>query len=670
MTLYYTNTYGNFYVPVGTVLKLSPTFVPAAWNGWTWEPVAGWLTSSLMTVGSFPVPALLRQHDQRPTPLRIPIVPTKPARKEYDSEEDWRNYGTRISGIDAALKLIRQGTTSMFDPEGENPGYHVSYRGEVGPQTVDQTLWEYGGPWYSFWGFQFPQVLTRNGYLLGDYSRNPFDTIAGVGDIGGPVFDRYRRSGTSPLWPVVTHLVPHLEHIKGRLGADWRIDFQTYTKTSLRLFGFDYEASVDGRHVRVYFNVEGTTRDWGHAYPTIYCRQVTQEVEYSFDFYPENLQPPDHDFVHGQYDKIQSVGRLEVTRNALITGTYSYWNDNPKPWLGIAYHHQYTETNFCLANKPTKVDEEVQSTEGMFKAFKRADLITDFRHQVNKVQGDIRLSALLSTSDALQGTDIDTNVLEALYELKGIAELIPDFSALLDAVKDFAAGRILHTLRDMVDFATSLKLQMSFGVNPTVDFFVAVIPRLGELWATLASGLDERKVITHRGTYTFAFPNWEFGREFSYLTTRTLVRHYQKPSSVFAIVKALGLAPIPSNFWDILPMSFVVDWMTGLRERIVNIEGLVTFLEMDVIHLVHTFRVDSPLSASELTKFGMVTNNLGVTEPEPIIRWFVRDVSRHFPKTGVDGRYDFAQPQRPPPWEISGSLAFQILFGRGSKGRG
>lgn len=658
----YTNTGGAWYVPLATVFDWSP--IQTSWGGYGWDPIPSWLNSSMYTIGTY---SALTALGAFPTtysrPLRIPLAQVKPAKMVYDPQVDELRYGNRLSGIKQFKDLLLKGSLSVFDDKGERPTRHVSYRGEVGPQLGNNELWRDSGDVYGYWG-RWDRMFYEVSDTSGQTSRNVIDMIgAGDTDDGVPRMNLIRRSGLSPLYPNLNRFSELIRRITDELGWYWVIHFPTWCPSTLELKNFQYQPHTNDKvGGLISYTVINTTRDWGHAFPTPYCRSQTWDVELRFDFTPKPV-PATHDFVLGSYERIQSVGDFTYSRKAICTEAYSYWEPS---W---ALTHPFTTqsfsktlSDFCLADIPSKADESIRSTTELFPNFRKSRIRAEFQFNVDRLEGDIIRSAICSTSDALSDVGVDTNVIEALYELQGISELLPDISSLVKAVKALAKGRYLESLYDYVDFATSLNLSLTFGLNPTVEFFLTVIPRIYELLNTVQRSVNQRRVVRY-GTFKYTFPEGEFGRTSSTLLTRTKVTHYQQPSNVLSILGSLGLKPFPSNFWDLVPMSFVVDWVVGIGTRLNQLETYITYMDLDVVSLVHTFRVDTPLTDTELNTFGFRRNELFMSDP-PGMRWFVRDISRHFPPY-YDGRYDFQLPQKSPPWELSGSLAFQILFGGG-----
>jgi hypothetical protein len=299
-------------------------------------------------------------------------------------------------------------------------------------------------------------------------------------------------------------------------------------------------------------------------------------------------------------------------------------------------------------------------------SFSRRPYLWDFSKRVERYFGDIRLSSYLSASDALDQISggIDDNLVETLGEADEVLTLLP---GLIESSRDIirlAKNPSEVTIRGVLDIIASLRLQQKFALEPDFQLVTEVLPRMESVARRIQKLASSGEVIG-RGSFTYEFPLWEFGRENSKLVTRSKVISSRDSKALLEKalgVRALGLLPSPSSLWDLVPFSFVVDWFTDIGGRLRDLESAGFLALMNIQCYTHSYTISSSLTDDELAKDGLVSASYSGSK-RPEVRYYAREVSSCVPRIS-DGRYDFRLPGRLPNWLTAGSLIWQLIFAK------
>jgi hypothetical protein len=119
---------------------------------------------------------------------------------------------------------------------------------------------------------------------------------------------------------------------------------------------------------------------------------------------------------------------------------------------------------------------------------------------------------------------------------------------------------------------------------------------------------------------------------------------------------ACGILPKPSNLWDLVPFSFIANWITGVGANIRRLEYIAVLATIPAYY-VHSYTIASPFTLDELQGW-----NLGSESVAPLtFKIYYRDVSLYVPLMR-DTEFGFALPSSVPPLAVIGSLLYQLLF--------
>lgn len=295
-----------------------------------------------------------------------------------------------------------------------------------------------------------------------------------------------------------------------------------------------------------------------------------------------------------------------------------------------------------------------------FPTTKMYAALDSFRDSVRIQWRDIVPASMFSAVKALQEVQLgtSTDVLQTLYKLPGYRDMLPK---VIDAVKilgdiyrrDLSAS----TIREVLDLASATTLQANFQWRPVSQLVTTELPKIARAVSVLT---EDRKVSIGRGSWSFDFAPNTFGRDSSHLLVRTKIVLDVSSRSLAASLlgyDALGIIPKPSNLWDLLPFTFIVNWFTGVGPAIRRAEYSLLMSTLPAYY-VHTYAITSPLTSNEMTLWSM-SSSLGDSLS---MKEFDRDVS-HFSPLPRDSKFGFGIPTELPSLGVLGSLLYQ-LFGR------
>jgi hypothetical protein len=245
-----------------------------------------------------------------------------------------------------------------------------------------------------------------------------------------------------------------------------------------------------------------------------------------------------------------------------------------------------------------------------------------------------------------------------LVKLPKYKEMIPKISEAIRLASD-----VLHrdlsgeTIKDIIHLFSGTTLQASFQWRPWLSFIQKDLPLIVSDWSRL---FDQRQLVIGRGHWDFDFPDGSFSRRDVHLDVRTKVVMDLSGNSLAAGLlglDGLGILPKPSNLWDLIPFSFVLNWFTGVGSEIRNVEYSAFLLGIPA-YFVHTYTLTSPLTPDELGALDLQC----VRSDAPIaVKVYLRHVSVYSPLPR-DTRFGFGIPQQLPPLGVIGALLIQLLL--------
>lgn len=279
---------------------------------------------------------------------------------------------------------------------------------------------------------------------------------------------------------------------------------------------------------------------------------------------------------------------------------------------------------------------------------------------VNRL-ADLRPASFHTTAEAVEDLieDLDTNMIEAIVELRDVAGMLPELGKLVDAVVAIKSGQPLRTIRDLIDFATATRLQDRFAWAPTRDLLEGGLEQFARAYETLSRKLDgEIPLVGRSSVFRYDLPdNFLMGGQLQVRTKVVAGGSMNDHLRRVLGVRALGFLPTGSSIWDLIPLSFVVDWFANIGGRLRDLESLTLLSAIGPRVVVHSYLVDIPLDEAALSFLGIDSyRSLGAPA---VVRLYVREVSQHMPPIR-NGSIDFALPVSTPNWATAGSLLWQL----------
>lgn len=670
--------WGKTYASIG-YLGITPSFVQTPWF-WYGDPVPNIFSSALFPCARMVLTDLLGAYPGA-APMLVQKFTTKPKVFPYDPNHDWAHFGSRQAGLQGFSDLLTGSPILAPIPGNETNGEHHTIVGDSGI-NFPQTSFLIPSGSRSIWGTSYPRSIMPDGTNQSNTGSRCFNRVGVRSGLTGIEHTASQFALADAPYPVYSTMAAQIEWLKMLCQG-----ISPETRTSSLTTGWytsTYSSSGNGlAHTNVNdMVISGEPEDffmgstplqlsytvvnsatWGvPGFPNQSAYSMRWHVDLSYRFVqgptpPRTFHIPTAETIL----PFKDVGYLETSYKMVHQWSYTHPSIATKITSIVSTADRggtAKESRAVLCDWPARGDEPGPPASRDDRKIYQG--IEGFSHAVQEEIKDLLPSLVMSASDAFASVaTIDSNNIENIVELRGIAESLPDLRAALALVSDVLKRDLsLSTISQVLDILSSEYLRWSFGTKPTVDFLTK---GLEDLRAVDMSTINEPNVVG-RGKFVYAFPEGTFGRSSSKLTAKTKVV-YKAPKGFmreFLFGSQLyGVTPLPSNFWDLYPLSFVVDWYTGLGKRISDIEMAVYATVYDVGYYVHTLKVDSPLEDSELLAFGLTKSSLqGSTVPS--YRLFNRYVSRYIPPYR-DGRYDFRMPGNGPPWGLAAALFYQLF---------
>lgn len=621
------------------------------------DPVACCLADTIMPYGFHNVEDLVG-HYRTGGDKVDEILQTKPDTSRYDGNADYLRFGGFMTNVMMAAQLLNGRNAQLGRvPSREKNTSHVTVHGTIGPKLqaedwfADVNLTSKDHP--TVWG---TSSLPGTGFSclpVGKYERNVYHYVSGseqiyvhspMGSVTGP-----KRTTPGTLKEMVSGIYWGPGSV---YAAPWGGRIQ------LKSLSYDW---LPGKYLTV-------------AYSLSYWHSDPSEIGY-VDFTCSMMAGLSSPRVGSTYPVNPGTSMTNQGLNTIETWsaqcTRATSPDRARAWFGSMGVVGASQTITVPGNAyfPTLLMGPVCATSS-------GDSVIDltkvsrwlhphrFSREVDLVEGDIRCSLYQSTVNAMEELEgsLDTNLFEQLAGSASIASYLPRMKDALKILKSLHGHDLPGTVKGVVDLATELRLRVAFQYAPDLDFVVTTLPELAKLAQELS--VPRNKVVVSRGVFNWDFPPGEFYRDTCTLESRTKIVAVQDSSSFIARalgVDAMGLLPSAANAWDLVPLSFVVDWFVDIGARLDDLEKLSLLAALGPSYLVHSLRVKTPLSDEELAKAGVqswVSPGVGLIPCEWV--WYRRYVSRHIPAPR-SGRYDFRMPTSVPNWSIAGSLGWKLL---------
>jgi hypothetical protein len=220
--------------------------------------------------------------------------------------------------------------------------------------------------------------------------------------------------------------------------------------------------------------------------------------------------------------------------------------------------------------------------------------------------------------------DIDSNFFESIPELASYLRIAGLGSKALLDLRSVLKGdvtRLLSLLRDISEGY----LTFIYGVKPLASDIENVANLMkGEILARV------RTSQVARGSFSYVFDETytsEIGKgKLSLLTSsKVVINGLSNFADVFIGLGQIGLKPTLSNLWDLVPLSFVADWLTNLSQRYSDIDNSLLLHALSPAYFVHSYKLRYTPSREDVRLAGLSIDS------DPWFQVYTRHVSRIAP---------------------------------------
>jgi len=564
----------------------------------------------------------------------------KPVQRDYDPIRDYGNYSNPVASLLSLSNLLGP------HPFGQNQVRHLRSSGEVRPSRDEFYTYHSGSvPYSDFPNWRIADALSSsfNGYRY--YATG----LSGGLPTGMASFE------TGDFYTFTEELSALLLGLK---------DYQNYA-SAVPYIGLQSVLGLPTPDVRVISIPD--------AYPHMYADAVDEvgPLSISFRNYNTNL------FGYGSTirrvkckldfrllpsgDSLSPSVQGNKMFNIEVTShmTHSYYWAQPGSFVDDLAHRlkiyekDYTETyvvspfNFPLTVIATSTNDSLGSRFSL--------LINRVRSKDRAIQENFELlrpSSMFSFSDAISNMRAtDANYVEVLAEGRELFRLFPTLIGITKAFfsRDFSSAKsVVFGIGDLLSSSTLL---YRFGLKPTASNASDIILMSRRVGAAIKA---LQSPATYHGKFVYSTnesPLGAFG-----LVTRTTAR-INGASDDFIIkaleLDALGLLPLSSNLWDVVPWSWFIDYFTNLAGRFSVIDSVLLGLIRGVTYSVHSYTIYDTLQ-SELPGLGWSSDDL-------LVEHYYREVSRFIPAIS-HSTIDFGDTRHPDS-AITGAILWQLARG-------
>jgi len=599
----------------------------------------------------------------------------KPSRGSWSRDVDWNRYGTFLDVVNQINNIPKN-----LESPRENEVSHLHYSGTV--QDADVPLFDFHtetiqGIWYAFVprfdvldGTAYREFratdINSDGFYTYEYRGQTLDSpgsnavpttdywthvhnvcetisnhggwIAGVHGIGNW---ESQTDYPNPGWLFVTRNVINKSH---KASNWWHFDIQ-YEWEIRRQEGTNWWKTTFDVHLDFYCWFQPSYGlhspfDWNSIDSN--CFQVTDHSTCSVK--ESNLLFFDVSYSRYPIDEVSPPVVID-TSVPPFSGTYNIrpFSHPLQSLVGERSRFYYFRIHEFSNRDPNNYHRMIAKRLSLFER-------------------DFRAASFYSSSDALhKSIDVlKANHIENVSQLSGIAGLLPDVKS-LSRVAAKAAKRDPSAILDAVDILANAILAFRFAQKPTAEDAY-------ELAKT-----DVRKEITRLlqvrsetmyGQFHYSFSDEEMesiiqlpGR-MDFVTRSKIRVHTDLTSllSTYLTANSMGLMPTLSRLWATVPFSFVVDWFTGMGNRLQKVDDQLLWMGMGVDWCLHSFKWVYYPPQSILDHYGLVSS-----EDEPFnLTGYSREFSRLMPRLS-DARFDYLAPSHGPNPVTVGALVWQFL---------
>jgi hypothetical protein len=266
--------------------------------------------------------------------------------------------------------------------------------------------------------------------------------------------------------------------------------------------------------------------------------------------------------------------------------------------------------------------------------------------------------AFLSSKDAIEThfSYAESNHIEAIAEMTSL--LAPVDTAKLVGALPLHVGKKGTLLVKLLDILTDSVLIWNLGIAPTIGDAQDISAKAQDFRTRILSG-EAFKANTVHGKFSMPVPDELMpGYPGTYLVVRSTIRTKPVIDSILPNLIRLdsaGLLPSMSNFWDLFPLSFVLDQWTKTGKGLDIFEKQLLMLAMEVEYCTHSFKVQYPFSDEDMESYSFSVDS----EDGAGYKQYTRIVSNKLPVFGPTS-YPVYKPSL-LSYSTLGSLVYKFL---------
>jgi len=619
------------------------------------------------------IPKIYGQESAEPDLLRF----ERPQKGNWSSDTDFRRYGSFLDVVNQIQNL-----RGNLETPRENEVSHRHYSGTV--RDTDIPLYDYHTDSHrGLWGVlqNVFDVLDPNGVMYREFQATGFNTDGYLEFIArGPSMDA-QGSNMHPTLDYWEHTRRIAEYFSNNSFLATLVDYGAWPNVddwpdgSHLLVVKDYQdASERGPnwwHFDTTYVFEKKYQDTGKT--NLWVTSYDVHIDFWARFIPthNSRNPFDWNTIPDEVFQITDNSVVAVRSSELdyFGFHYSRWPVDevspPRnlvvPQVGVfsPFHPKlFSNLSQSSVGERSRLRRMLSFDTPQRNPIAYADRI---KKNIDPFTSSIRASSFYSSADALHGAIdvLQSNNIENATQLSGLLKLLPNLPA---AGKIFAkaAKRDPSAILDAVDFLADAVLAFRFGQKPTIDDAMELAKTDVKREIEDLLRVDTQTIY---GSYHYSFTGDDMAllklRGSMELVTRSKIRVHTDITSLLAgylTANSMGTMPTLSRLWAITPFSFVVDWFTGMDDRLQAVDDQLLWMAMGTNWCLHSFKLSYYPPVEDLDLYGLVSD-----PADPFrLTMYKREFSRLMPHL-TESKFDYLAPQHGPDPVTVGALVWQFL---------
>jgi hypothetical protein len=539
--------------------------------------------------------------------------------------------------------------------DGENPIHHFNLRGNLFSGTWSENIMRSGYPRYN----TSYDVLPNN-YVLTETLGCPVITL----------------SEYSPLYLEILGNLPFENFLLSQevQGGEWDLETLPYPYTFIK------ERFYESFLMNTYLgyrpaSIHVVHRKWSFG---TYHTQYLTAIRRIYMYKEKDYNPPLNTVETLDHSYDTSENRCIIEWHQIFYGPlapeYDAWEIYKNSFLSsykstapLSYYNECYDIIPCAVYFAT--NPEYSDIGGMIGSYNgtyvnnHSRSFEAFRQNSVRIAPDCYSMVFFSSKDAIDNF-IDGTKANNLENLSQIGDLfgLVDVYQLLRTVKQLRKIKGISLLVTLLNLLSEAKLIYSFAIAPSLADANDIAEKAASLRRTLFSSelLREKTVY---GNAVFDVPE-ELRLDFQgmFLEVRSKLRFRINPDSYLSSMlpwKSLGLLPSLSNLWEVIPLSFLVDWATNLGPNVENLEMSAMFMAVDVKTSIHSVNLYYPFEQDLLDAHNISGFSEGTGVNFAGYKFYDRFKLKSIP-TLMPTRFP-AFASAVPSWSTAGALFYQLI---------